>query len=288
MKHTDIGFLHPGSMGISIAASAQASGIEAHWVSHNRSSATRDRAEKYRLSEFSSIEEMCLRCSMIVSVCPPHAAGDVVSKIIEQNFSGLFVDANAISPMKSIEIGKRLNDAGVDYVDGGIIGGPAWSQDSTVLYLAGKRALEVSACFSSGKLATKVIGEEIGRASALKMCYAAYSKGTMAMLTAIVGAAEKLGVRQELESQWDMDEPGFVEQTHARMSRVTAKAWRFAGEMDEIASTFEQVDYPSGFHRAAGEVYQRMSGLKGAPELPTLDQVLDVLSADTDSAEDAI
>ena len=61
----------------------------------------------------------------------------------------------------------------------------------------------------SGPLETKVIDMEIGKASALKMCYAAYSKGTTALLCAVLGTAEFWGVRKELYQQWDMDERGF-------------------------------------------------------------------------------
>ena len=81
-----------------------------------------------------------------------------------------------------------------------------------------------------------MIGEAIGKASALKMCYAAYTKGTTALLCAILGAAEGLEVRAELEGQWARDEPDFAERTGQRARRVTAKAWRFVGEMEEIAA----------------------------------------------------
>ena len=108
----------------------------------------------------------------------------------------------------------------------------------------------------------KSLGIEIGKASALKMCYAAYSKGTTALLAAILATAESLGVREELYQQWELDDKGFSEQVNRRVIRVTAKAWRFEGEMKEIAETFHEASLPDEFHHAAAEIYRRMSIFK--------------------------
>ena len=118
------------------------------------------------------------------------------------------------------------------------------------------------------------MGNEIGKASALKMCYAAYSKGTTALLAAILAAAESLEVRDELYKLWDMDNADFSEQANRRTTRVTAKAWRFEGEMLEIASTFQNVGLLSGFHESAAEIYHRLSVFKDSTEVPSLDLVL--------------
>ena len=109
------------------------------------------------------------------------------------------------------------------------------------------------------------------------MCYAAYSKGTTALLAAILATAESLGVRDVLYQQWDIDDPSFSEQANRRATRVTAKAWRFEGEMHEIASTLEEAGLPNGFHKAAAEIYHRMAGFKDSPEIPELDDVLNAL-----------
>jgi hypothetical protein len=109
------------------------------------------------------------------------------------------------------------------------------------------------------------------------MCYAAYTKGTTALLCAILAAAESLGVRQALYRQWELEDAGFVEQVTRRSQRVTAKAWRFAGEMEEIAATFEAAGLPPGFHAAAAEVYRRLDGFKGMGTPPELEEVLRAL-----------
>jgi len=272
-----IGILHPGEMGISVAASAINSGHQVYWTSQGRSDKTRQRAEKHNLTEIETLLELCQTSEIIFSVCPPRAAEGVAKFVIETGFKGLYLDANAISPQRSITIGQKMEENGIHFVDGGIIGGPAWTPNETWLYLSGKDADKIAKCFTKGPLETKVIGGEIGKASALKMCYAAYSKGTTALLSAILATAESLEVREELYQQWDKDEANFSDRVNRRVTRVTAKAWRFEGEMKEIASTFREANVPEGFHEASGEIYRRMAEFKDAEPPPGLKQVLQAL-----------
>jgi 3-hydroxyisobutyrate dehydrogenase-like beta-hydroxyacid dehydrogenase len=272
-----IGIMHPGEMGVSVAASAVNSGHQVYWASDNRSEKTRLRAEKHGLTDVGSLSQLCRSCEIILCVCPPHSAEEVAGTVIAQGFNGYYLDANAISPHRAINIGRLMEANGIRFIDGGIIGGPAWKPNETWLYVSGKDAGIIGDCFSKGPLETKIIGDVIGKASALKMCYAAYSKGTTALLAAILAAAESLGVRNELYRQWDMDDKEFSKRTNRGAARVTAKAWRFEGEMHEIASTFQEAGLPDGFHRAAAEIYHRLASLKDAPELPKLEDVLATL-----------
>jgi 3-hydroxyisobutyrate dehydrogenase-like beta-hydroxyacid dehydrogenase len=278
-KHK-IGILHPGLMGISIAASAQNSGHDVYWASEGRSAQTRERAEKFDLRDAHTLKELCATCSIIVSVCPPHAAQDVASQVMGHSFTGLYLDANAISPQRAIRIGQTVAQAGATFVDGGIIGGPAWEPGHTWLYLSGpsQSAHAVASCFSAGPLETSVIGEAVGKASALKMCFAAYTKGSTALLCAILATAETLGVREELEHQWSRGGSDFAEQATQSVRHVTAKAWRFAGEMDEISSTFAEAGLPGEFHAAAAVIYRRLAHFEDAPSTPSLDEVLAALA----------
>jgi 3-hydroxyisobutyrate dehydrogenase-like beta-hydroxyacid dehydrogenase len=197
--------------------------------------------------------------------------------VLDAKFKGFYLDANAISPQRAIKIGQTLEANDIQFIDGGIIGGPAWEPKQTWLYLAGQYAPVIRACFSNGLLETKIIGNEIGKASALKMCYAAYSKGRTALLAAILANAESLGVREELYQQWEWDDKGSSEEINRRVTSVTAKAWRFEGEMKEIAKTFQEAGLPDQFHKAAAEIYHRLSIFKESAETPSLQNVLNVL-----------
>ncbi|MBO6739634.1 MAG: NAD(P)-dependent oxidoreductase [Phycisphaerales bacterium] len=274
---TKIGFLHPGEMGVSLAASAIASGMEAYWCADGRSGATRKRAAEHGLTELGTISAMCDVCEMIVSICPPAAADDVADAVLSCGYSGVYIDANAISPMRARAIAGRVHAAGAHYVDGSVIGGPAWTPDETIMYLSGPHAERVPACFRDGMLATRVIGDQVDRASALKMCYAAFTKGSTAMLCAIIAAAHALGVDDELRNQWDEDAAGSTADRYARLCRVTRKAWRYEGEMREIAQTLEHAGLPSGFHSAAAELYAGMSSFKDRDPLPDPGEVIEAL-----------
>ena len=276
-KPVHIGLLHPGAMGVSIGASAQSSGNTVYWVGEGRSPQTVERAQNANLTDAGTLAHLCEQCSVIISVCPPAAAESVADEVIATGYQGMFVDANAIASQRAMRIGEKLAANNITFVDGGIIGGPAWKPNSTWLHLSGEYAPHVASYFEGGLLETNIVSNRIGDASALKMCYAAYTKGTTALLAAILGTAEALNVRSALEQQWSKDDAAFVESTHNRVRNVTAKAWRFAGEMEEIAATFEQAGFPDGFHNGANDIYLRLAQFKDAAQTPTLEAVLQAL-----------
>lgn len=273
-----IGILHPGEMGISIAASAQNSGCEVFWASEGRRQQTRERAAQFHLRDAGSVASLSAECPIIISVCPPDAAESMANEVVAAGFTGIYVDANAIAPQRTIKIAQTMSAAGVNFVDGGIIGFPAWKPGTTSLYLSGDGAAAVADCFSAGPLDTKILGTAIGKASALKMCYAANTKGTVALLAAILATAETLGVREELFAQWKRDDPALPEQVQKRIQANTSKAWRFVGEMEEISQTFSEAGSPGEFHAAAANIYQRLARFKDSRTPPTLDQILAALT----------
>ncbi len=274
---TKVGILHPGLMGISMAASVQSAGHDVYWVSAGRSKESRSRAEENNLIEVQTLAELCQTCEIILSVCPPHGAEDLADDVTQAGFTGVYCDGNAISPQKSQRIGNELHSIGIEFVDGSIVGPPAWKADTTRLYLSGESANKIADLFKGSVTDAIVIGDDIGRASALKMVFAAQTKGFTALLCAIQATAEKLGVRGDLDNEWSRRDSGSVEKTRNQVRGVTAKAWRFKGEMQEIADTFEGAGLPNGFFLGALDVYERITHFKGAEETPELADVLSSL-----------
>ena len=272
-----IGILHPGEMGISVAASAQNSGCDIYWASEGRSGLTRERAAKLRLRDAETLGRLCGQCRIVISVCPPHAAESLAADVVSAGFRGVYVDANAIAPQRTIKIGKMMSETGITFVDGGIIGPPAWKPGTTCMYLSGSHASEVANCFKAGPLDTKVIGTNIGKASAIKMCYAANTKGTVALLAAILATAETLGVREELFERWRHEDPAFPAQTQKRIQGAAPKAWRWVGEMEEISKTFSEAGLPGGFHSSAANIYQRLARFKDSNAPATPEEILRAL-----------
>jgi 3-hydroxyisobutyrate dehydrogenase-like beta-hydroxyacid dehydrogenase len=271
----NIGILNPGNMGVAVAQTMVNSGNNVYWISAGRSDATRQRAEAAGLIEVSSGIDMIATCQAIVCVCPPHAAVDVAEMVIGAGFKGIYVDANAIAPRTAKQIGALMHTAGVDFVDGGIIGGPPTKPATTWLDRAGPKASTVENWFAAGPLETELLNDQIGAASGIKMCFAASTKAYNALLTAVMGAAEGLGVRNSLENQWDRYTPGFSEQKKAGVTSVAYnKAWRFTGEMEEMVKTWEDLNIPNGFFEASAEVYQRIGHLRESAGEQTIEEVL--------------
>ena len=278
-----VGILHPGEMGAAITSSAINSGFTVYWCSEGRSDATRERACNLGLTETQDLQALCDTCDILISVCPPHAATTLADSVLACNFTGIYADVNAVAPATVTAIADRMKDRDIEFVDGGIIGLPPTVRGTTWLYLSGNNADEVARCFSNGPLETEILGTQPGQASGLKMCFAANSKGTAALHTAILAAAERMGVRQALEKQWDVYTPGFTDKSHGRIRQVARKAWRFTGEMKEIAATLEANGLPREFFDAAAEVYDRQSGFKDSAAEVELEAILStVLKKSTD------
>jgi 3-hydroxyisobutyrate dehydrogenase-like beta-hydroxyacid dehydrogenase len=266
MPMRTIGILHPGEMGVAVAATLKNSGHAVVWASVGRSAETHRRAAAAGLTDAGTLEAVCARCDVVVSVCPPEFAEMMAREIAGHDFQGLYIDANAISPEKVSRIGRMMEAVGVRFVDGSIIGLPATTRAETWIYLSGPHAREAANCFTGGPLEVEVLDGEIGKASALKMVFAAQTKGLAALRAAVLGVAGELGVLPDLERQWSRSGPPFA-QVVGSLQHVAPKAWRFVAEMQEIAATFEAAGVPDGFHRAAGDIFARLADFKGASKV---------------------
>ena len=262
--------LHPGAMGASVGAALVGNGHDVTWVSANRSDVTRDRANEAGLRAVASLDE-ALDVDVAISVCPPDAAVAVAQSVTERGFSGVYVDGNAVSPDTAAKVQLLLGDG---YVDGGIVGPPAWRPGTTRFYLSGSRGHQVASLFENTLVDARVVDGGPGAASALKMCYAAYAKGSIALVLGVRALAESNGVSSALLAEWDISQPGLVWRSESGATATSLKAWRFVGEMHEIAATFSAANLPSGFHEAAAELYGRMAGFKDTPGGADVDSVM--------------
>jgi 3-hydroxyisobutyrate dehydrogenase-like beta-hydroxyacid dehydrogenase len=271
------GFLHPGAMGASLAAACR--GVRL-WSSDGRSELTRARAAAAGMEDAGPIDALVERADVIVSVCPPSAAIDVARAVATIGFDGIYVDVNAISPTTTRLIGTYFER----FVDGGVIGPPVQVAGSTRLYLSGDDAHEVAALWAGSALDPRVVGGGAGAASAVKVCFAAWTKGTAALLLAIRALAVAEDVEEALLAEWATSLPGLSEESDRAASGNAPKAWRFEGELAEIAQSFAAHDLPDGFGRAAAEVYARLAEFKDAPGT-TLDDVVEALNRGEPAAD---
>jgi 3-hydroxyisobutyrate dehydrogenase-like beta-hydroxyacid dehydrogenase len=275
---TTIGLLHPGDMGAVVGGCARAAGQRVLWAAAGRSADTRARAAAAGLEDAGGVAKVLATSDVVLSICPPHAALDLAREVAAQRFTGLYVDGNAVAPATAREIGVIVERGGATFVDGGLIGPPPRAAGSTRFYLSGREAKRAVALFEGSALEAIAINDVPGAASALKMVYAAFTKGTSALLMGVRALAASEGVDDALLAEWHRSQPDLPRKSEAAARDNARKAWRFVGEMDEIAATFEAAGLPSGFHQACGEIYRRLAEFKDVTTPPAMADLVEPLT----------
>jgi 3-hydroxyisobutyrate dehydrogenase-like beta-hydroxyacid dehydrogenase len=241
-------------MGAAVGIQLRSRGIPVLWASEGRSVDTSRRAAGFE--DVRTVEELTRRSDVILSVCPPHAALEVARSV--EGFDGIYVDANAVAPATAREVAATVGRC----VDGGIVGAPPRATTTTRLYLSGPDAESIAGLFDGTAVDARIVSDEIGAASAVKVTYAAWTKGTAAMLLAIQELARAEGVESVLTAEWEESLPDLPERARRARRSADAKGWRWIGEMEEIASAFAEHDLPDGFHRAAAQVFGWPQGVR--------------------------
>jgi 3-hydroxyisobutyrate dehydrogenase-like beta-hydroxyacid dehydrogenase len=240
-------------MGAAVGAVLRDRGLRVLWASQERSAETRERSQAAGLEDAGSVAELA-GSDVLLSVCPPHAVLEVARSV--GSFEGLYVDANAVAPATARKVAEIVRAAGGELVDGGIVGSPPREAGTTRLYLSGAQAGSIRELFAGSIVDARVVSDEVGAASAVKMAYAGWTKGTAALLLAIRELARTERVEEALLEEWDLSLPELRDRYRRAAHSADAKGWRWVGEMEEIAAAFEAAGLPDGFHRAAAEVYR--------------------------------
>jgi 3-hydroxyisobutyrate dehydrogenase-like beta-hydroxyacid dehydrogenase len=253
-----VGLLHPGEMGAAVGGCLVSVGHEVLWDPAGRSRATTGRALAAELTGV-NFDRLIAKSSVIFSICPPHAALDVARQVAATGYSGLYVDANAISVATAEEVAATVTAEGATYVDGGIIGPPPEVAGHTRIYLSGPAANEVRPLFNRSRLDARIAEGPRYAASSVKMAYAAWTKGSSALLLAARALARASGVERTLLAEWQLSQPALAAQSERSASAAASKGWRWIGEMEEIAASMSAAGLPDGFHEAAADLYERAS-----------------------------
>ncbi len=272
---TVVGVLHPGAMGAALGTELRRAGCQVRWASDGRSPATGERAAAAGLDDAGSLDSLVAGSDVVLSVCPPGAAVDVAAAVAAAGFTGTFVDGNAVAPATARHIAQVVGPA--RFVDGGIVGPPPSRPGTTRLHLSGDGADEVATLFAGTIVEARVHDGGAGAASAVKVCFAAWTKGTSALLLAIRALAAAEGVEEGLLDEWATSLPDLPARSSGAAAATAPKAWRFVGEMEESAAAFEAAGLPGGFSQGAAEVYDRHHACKDADPPPGLDDVVAAL-----------
>ena len=265
-----VAVMSPGDMGEGVGASIRAQGIDVIAVLAGRSDETRMRAKRAGFRDVPDLEALVSEADLVLSIMPPDRAerfaGEVAVAMRRISRAPAYADMNAISPMTSRRIADVMAAAGAPYIDGGIIGAaPLKSRKTTRLYVSGPAAALMDALNGNGK-EIRQLGDQIGRASAVKMIYASITKGTDSLLTAAYTAAESLGIREIMEAEWAESQPDALARMGRRVSALPADAGRWIGEMEEIAATYAAAGVTPNFHKGAADMYRLLNTTPFAAE----------------------
>jgi 3-hydroxyisobutyrate dehydrogenase-like beta-hydroxyacid dehydrogenase len=280
---TAIGLLHPGQMGAGIGAELVRAGHAVLWLRDGRGAATARRAEAAGLSGVDTMAELLAGVVVVLSVCPPAFAENVAVEVATSGgFTGVYLEANAISPHRTIRIHDLLSRAGITAVDGCVIGPPPAVGRVARVYLSGPgdAVSLVYGLFDGTEAVPSTLGPRIGDASALKMAYGSYQKSSRALAAVSHALAERYGVGAALRAEAEALGHSALADLD-RLPSVAARAWRWGPEMLEAAESFAAVGLPPELAQGAAAVFERWDDDKDDASLG-VDEVLAHLHRDGD------
>jgi len=221
------------------------------------------------MRDVADLDTLVREVELILSILPPAAARDcarsIAGAMTRSGSQPPYADCNAISPASSRDAAAIIEGAGALYIDGGIIGPPPGRGAPPRFYVSGPDTTPMEALDGMG-IAVRPIGTEVGRASGIKMCYAALTKGTSTLHTAVLIAAEALGLTAELGQELQFSQQNAYARMEANIPWLPADAGRWIGEMEEISETFEAVGVTPEFHKGAAEIYRLLDSTPFAAE----------------------
>ncbi len=285
--HT-VALLSPGDMGHAIGAVLQRNGLRVITNLRGRSARTQALAQAAGISDIPDDESLVREADLLLSIMPPasaYALGERIASTLRHTETELiFVDCNAIAPRTAQALDHLLTEAGAAFVDAGIIGGPPHPGEvGPRLYVSGTRAADVASLNEYG-LDVRVVGTQSGQASGLKMCYASITKGLTALATTALVAGHTMGLQEELLAE--LQDLAIFRSIKRSVPAMPPKAYRWVGEMQEIARTFADLGLPAQMPEGASALYHFVEGTELGLETPeqrqrgqTLEEVTEILTA---------
>ena len=247
-------------MGAGVGARLVERGLHVITSLAGRSEASARRAKAAGMVAVSDQE--CAQADFFLSICPPSDALALAEKmaalISPSNKKPIYVDCNAVSPPTKIVIGNAILKAGSPFVDVGIIGLPPKEGYSPFLHASGPDAAKFGALNDFG-IKVNVIEGPIGAASALKMSYAGITKGITAVGSMMMLAAIRAGVADKLRGELERSHPAFVTNFQRAVPDMFDKAYRFVGEMEEIADFVGEDKQAKQMYQAIADFYTRIA-----------------------------
>lgn len=266
-----VAIMSPGDMGHNVGRAFGEHGLDVITCLAGRSARTRALAEAGNFRAVDTLEELVAQADLVMSILVPAQAvamaRQIADAIVATGTDTPFTDCNAVSPQTTNTINDIITKAGGRFIDSSIIGSPPGRSAPPRFYTSGQHAGIMSELDGKG-IVVKQMGGGVGRASAIKMCYAAMTKGTSALHAALLTAAHSLGVLDELEAEFSSSQADVLSRMKAQVPSLPINAGRWVGEMEQIAATFGHAGVPSKFHEGAAEMFRLLDQTPFARESP--------------------
>jgi 3-hydroxyisobutyrate dehydrogenase-like beta-hydroxyacid dehydrogenase len=252
-----------GEMGSGVAARLVERGARVLTNLEGRSAASAERARSAGVEIAPDDDALVSGADFILSIVPPARAGELAMRLLpairKATPRPLYVDCNAIAPQTLAGIARPFLDEGLPFADAGIIGGPPMPEGYTpVIYASGEAAGYLARLNNYG-LDIRAFAKGIGDASALKMAYAGTTKGAHAVMISMMLGAQRAGVGEAFVAEMKSSQAGRLEAAVRQMPMVLRKAYRWDGEMEEIAKFLDPEAGGSEIFRGAAELYRDLA-----------------------------
>ena len=271
MTLNKVAILSPGAMGHAVGRVLAEHGVDIITCLAGRSERTHRLASAAGFTEIPTLEDLVCEADLVLSILVPvdaeASACQLAGALKATGAQPYIADCNAISPMRSAKIEAVIQSAGGRFIDASIIGPPPGQGAPPRFYVSGTHAEAMLPLDGKG-IVVKSLGEIIGRASGIKMCYAALTKGTSTLQVALLTAAESMGLTEELRQELAYSQAAALQSMESTIPRLPPNAHRWVGEMEEIASTFAKVGVTSHFHLGAAAIYRLLQATSFANESP--------------------
>lgn len=252
-----------GEMGAWIAKRLIAHGVLVRAATAGRSPASRGRASALGVIECEDDVSLLEGAHFVLSVVPPASALATADKLCaalrDVCRKPVYVDLNALSDRSVVEVAARVSAAGAACVDGCIIGAASGKVGAgPKFYVCGPQYYEVMTLARHG-LDIRPLGPEIGRASALKCCFAGLHKGLTALALESVVASKIAGVDAALVGALKESAPQLADLLKHLLPEAWPKAPRWVGEMKEIARQYSAVPGGKSTYSAFADLFEAAS-----------------------------
>ena len=271
MEINTVAILSPGDMGHAVGQRLRENELDVITCLAGRSARTRALSVKSGIRDVSNMEELVgqsdLIMSMTVSAAVPSLCREVADAIKSTGSDTLFAECNAIAPQLTRDMEPVITDAGGRFVDVSIIGGPPRQGYSPHFYTSGDQAAEFEQLNDFGLTVIKLVGE-VGQASGIKMCYAAMTKGSWALYSELLMAAELMGLTEPLLEEFREGQSSVLQRMERTIPTVPPRSRRWISEMEEIRDTFAHLGMTPHLFEGVAEMYRFIGSTPLGEEFP--------------------